>query len=95
MTRKDYELLAEALAQAYNLSSNIVGTKQSGVTLAITCVSEALERDNRSFSHDQFINSIANHMTVRHDNDKRLDEAIKLLESSGYEVKVAMPDMEG
>lgn len=55
MTRKDYELVAQSLAQAYNESKN---TPVIGVTVAVIQFMAVLGADNGAFNRLQLIDNI-------------------------------------
>lgn len=55
MTRKDYELVAQSLAQAYNESKN---TPVIGVTVAVIQFLASLSADNGTFNRLQLIDNI-------------------------------------
>lgn len=55
MTRKDYELVAQSLAQAYNESKN---TPVIGVTVAVIQFMAVLGADNPAFNRLQLVDSI-------------------------------------
>lgn len=55
MTRKDYELVAQSLAQAYNESKN---TPVIGVTVAVIQFLATLSADNPAFNRLQLVDSI-------------------------------------
>lgn len=55
MTRKDYELVAQSLAQAYNESKN---TPVIGVTVAVIQFLASLSADNGAFNRLQLIDNI-------------------------------------
>ena len=55
MTRKDYELVAASLAQAYNESKN---TPVIGVTVAVIQFLATLGADNPAFNRLQLVDSI-------------------------------------
>jgi hypothetical protein len=95
MTRKDYELLTDALAKAYNMSQSVIGTKTSGVALAIVCISDALQANNKAFDPGMFTANIAADTVIEQDTEEQKKlAAVAYLESQGYSVQVMQPDME-
>lgn len=54
MTKKDFELIADAIAMARNANSNDNDNWQDALNVAVTCLCNRLENDNPRFDREKF-----------------------------------------
>lgn len=64
MTRKDYELLAEAIGFSMKKAVEHTATPQAGLYFLAGALSEMLVQDNPRFDRDRFFNAIEKHKGV-------------------------------